>query len=247
MKGDDRVRHCIDCNLNVYNFSAMSERGIQRLLLAKNGRICGRWYRRSDGTIITADCPVGFRARVKKISLVAGTALSTLLSLSPAAAQTSGTLSDSTARIENNETGSGIIVVTVMDEVGALIQKARVTVLDSLNKTIVEGETNDVGGFRAAGLKSGSYSLRVASIGFGQSETRGVVVSSEKDEKVKVAMRVSAAIMGVVVELQGAPLLPEGRGDTPILLAPVPAVDVAGVQKPRTIRRLFSKMKGDTK
>lgn len=108
MQGDHRVRHCSECNLNVYNFSATPEREIQELLLAKNERLCARWFRRSDGTILTADCPVGFRARVRKISLAAGSALSALLILSPAAAQTSDKTLDSTAKIENSDIGSGV-------------------------------------------------------------------------------------------------------------------------------------------
>jgi hypothetical protein len=130
MNGDERVRHCADCSLDVYNFSAMTERQIQRLLLATNGRLCARWYRRRDGTILTADCPVGFRARVRKISLVAGTALSALFSMSPAVGQTAGSASDSTSKIESSENGRGVIVVRVEDESGAMIQKAQVTVLN---------------------------------------------------------------------------------------------------------------------
>lgn len=249
MKGDERARLCTDCSLDVYNFSAMTEREIQRLLIAKNGRLCARWFRRSDGTILTADCPVGFRARVRKISLVAGTALSALLSMSPAAAQTSGKACGSTAKIENSESGGGVIVVTVADETGAVIQKAKVTVLDSLNKTVVEGETDDVGEFRAAGLRSGSYSLQVISMGFEQSETQGIVFPVEKKGRITVSVRMSvamSALMGVLVESQGTPL-PEGSGDAPILLPLAPAPDTIPVQKPNTIRRLFSKIRSNTK
>src|SRR5436305_12755958 len=124
MQGDHRVRHCSECNLNVYNFSAMTERQIQRLLLTTNGRLCARWYRRSDGTILTSDCPVGFRARVKKVSLVAGTALSAVFTMSPAIAQTSGKASNPTSRIESSEAGRGVIFVRVQDESGAVIQKS---------------------------------------------------------------------------------------------------------------------------
>src|SRR5260221_9302163 len=61
MIGDERVRHCNDCNLNVYNFSAMTEREVARLLAARQGRLCGRFYRRADRTILTQKCPAGLR------------------------------------------------------------------------------------------------------------------------------------------------------------------------------------------
>src|SRR5882672_2587042 len=86
MKGDGRSRHCDQCNLNVYNFSEMTEREIKRLLADSNGRVCGRLYRRSDGTILTRDCPVGFRAVVRRVSRVAGAALSAAMSVIPLAA-----------------------------------------------------------------------------------------------------------------------------------------------------------------
>jgi len=42
MGGDDRVRYCDQCKLNVYNFSAMSSSEIEQLLLKSTGRVCGR-------------------------------------------------------------------------------------------------------------------------------------------------------------------------------------------------------------
>jgi hypothetical protein len=60
MTGDDRVRFCNACNLNVYNFASMTSKEVRSLIT--NGRVCGRLYRRVDGTLITRDCPVGLRA-----------------------------------------------------------------------------------------------------------------------------------------------------------------------------------------
>jgi hypothetical protein len=62
MQGDDRVRFCRHCSLNVYNLSAMTRAEAERLVTTHEGRLCGAFYRRPDGTILTADCPVGLRA-----------------------------------------------------------------------------------------------------------------------------------------------------------------------------------------
>lgn len=59
MQGDDRSRFCSHCRLNVYNLSAMTEEEGERLIIEKEGKLCGRIYRRKDGTVITKDCPVG--------------------------------------------------------------------------------------------------------------------------------------------------------------------------------------------
>jgi hypothetical protein len=71
MRGDDRVRHCGECRLNVYNLSAMSRREAEALVRGKEGRLCVRFFRRADGTMITRDCPAGIRALRRKAARLA--------------------------------------------------------------------------------------------------------------------------------------------------------------------------------
>lgn len=61
MEGDNRVRFCSLCQLNVYNISEMPRREAEKLIESQNDQLCLRLYRRHDGTLITADCPVGRR------------------------------------------------------------------------------------------------------------------------------------------------------------------------------------------
>lgn len=76
MQGDERKRFCGECRLNVYNLSAMTKREAETLLINSEGRLCVRFYRRADGTILTQDCPVGW-ARVKqRVSRIATAAFS---------------------------------------------------------------------------------------------------------------------------------------------------------------------------
>lgn len=62
MKGNERVRFCDHCSLNVYNLSAMPREAAAALVRATEGRMCVRFHRRADGTMLTQDCPVGMRA-----------------------------------------------------------------------------------------------------------------------------------------------------------------------------------------
>ncbi len=62
MTGDDRVRFCAQCRLNVYNLSDMSREEAEAFLSDREGKTCVRMFRRSDGTVLTRDCPVGLRA-----------------------------------------------------------------------------------------------------------------------------------------------------------------------------------------
>jgi hypothetical protein len=50
------VRFCGKCQLNVYNLSGMSRRDAERVVGAREGRVCVRFYRRPDGTVMTRDC-----------------------------------------------------------------------------------------------------------------------------------------------------------------------------------------------
>lgn len=68
MIGNNRQRYCGDCKLNVYNLSGMSRLEAENLILKSEGRVCVRYFKRNDGTVITEDCPVGWQAVKKKMS-----------------------------------------------------------------------------------------------------------------------------------------------------------------------------------
>jgi hypothetical protein len=59
MEGDDRVRFCGECRLSVYNLSAMGRAEAEHLVREREGRLCVRFFRRDDGTMLTQDCPRG--------------------------------------------------------------------------------------------------------------------------------------------------------------------------------------------
>jgi hypothetical protein len=96
MKGDDRLRHCAQCDRDVHNLSAMTYVEIDaffyRVSTAPSGEPlpCASVFKRTDGTILTADCPVGLSRRQRRavltstltiggIALAAATALATLI------------------------------------------------------------------------------------------------------------------------------------------------------------------------
>lgn len=59
MTGDERARFCGQCSKHVYNLSGMSREEAESLVQDTEGSVCVRFYRRADGTVLTADCPVG--------------------------------------------------------------------------------------------------------------------------------------------------------------------------------------------
>jgi hypothetical protein len=88
MIGDERVRFCGPCQKNVYNLSAMASEEAESLLAQREGSICIRLYRREDGTVLTADCPVGVRRRRVSRAVVAAAGTGALAAMAAAAFST---------------------------------------------------------------------------------------------------------------------------------------------------------------
>src|SRR5262245_1304984 len=77
MTGNERVRFCSQCQLQVYNISEMSREEAGLLIVSHSGRrLCGRIHRRPDGTVMTRDCfsvrRAAGRATARLVTLAAG-------------------------------------------------------------------------------------------------------------------------------------------------------------------------------
>jgi hypothetical protein len=77
---DERVRFCSQCDLNVYNLSNMSRQEAEALITKTEGRLCVRFYRKADGSILTQNCPVGLKAIKRRVAWVARVVLGMVLS-----------------------------------------------------------------------------------------------------------------------------------------------------------------------
>ena len=81
MIGSERKRHCGECKLNVYNLSGMTRTEAESFLIKSENRVCVRFYRRADGSLLTQDCPVGWQAVKKRISKTAAAFVSLIFGL----------------------------------------------------------------------------------------------------------------------------------------------------------------------
>jgi hypothetical protein len=68
MQGDERARFCAECRLHVYDVSAMNRDEAEKLVFETEGRVCIRFFRREDGTVLTKDCPVGLRMLRRRLA-----------------------------------------------------------------------------------------------------------------------------------------------------------------------------------
>lgn len=79
MAGDARARFCVQCSKHVYNLSAMTAEGAANLIQEKEGNLCVRFYRRKDDTVLTADCPVGAAAVVRRVKRLVAVGIGVLV------------------------------------------------------------------------------------------------------------------------------------------------------------------------
>src|SRR5207247_234468 len=77
MVGDERARHCAQCDKQVFNLSELTRAEAEALIEEKAGKLCARYYQRTDGTILLADCTIGIAA-ARKRKVVAAAALALL-------------------------------------------------------------------------------------------------------------------------------------------------------------------------
>jgi hypothetical protein len=199
MVGDDHVRHCAHCDLDVYNFSAMTSEEVAQLVASSKGhRLCGRLYRRMDGTLLTSDCPVGVRAKIRRVSLRVGAALAAAMATNVAVAESPRLQTSSLVQIE--QTGTGVELV-VFDASRAAIPHAQVTVTDRSGSKIAQGITNAVGHFRSVNLPPDNYTLTIQVPGFSIAKIT-VTVPKLQVVTVDATLEVASAGMGVVVDFQ---------------------------------------------
>ena len=66
MPGNDRIRFCGRCDLNVYNLTVMSREEIDALVRSRNGRLCGRLYLRGGRKATLRDCAGGRRVKLAR-------------------------------------------------------------------------------------------------------------------------------------------------------------------------------------
>lgn len=203
MTGNERTRHCELCSLNVYNVSELTTIQVERLIQAREGRLCIRMYRRSDGTVLTRDCPVGLRAVQKRVARFAGATLATVLGLfsvsfgqkadkDPIDASKVKIVRTMHQELESELTG------TITDTVGAVIPGGEIKLLRKDDKKPITARANDEGVYLFKGLSAGVYSLEVpSSKGFSAKKITNIEIHTNESITLNIPLVVSEE--GVVV------------------------------------------------
>ena len=206
MIGNDQVRFCAHCNLEVTDLSAMTRHEAMRLVARSQGRLCVRLIQRPDGGIVSRTVPEKLHRISRRVSQIAAGAFTATLSLSSAAAQT-GTDSAVGARREQEaiarmipqpELGSSLSGI-ISDPNGAVISGATLTLTNPQTSLAFVFTTTDDGVYRFSLLKAGHYSLAVEAPGFTRTEIPEVELLGDVNRTLNFSMEIPQVIAEVEV------------------------------------------------
>ena len=80
MQGDHRSRHCAQCDKRVYNLANLTRDEAMALFSNPDDLPCVQLWKRADGTVLTADCPVGLRRlRARRTRALSAALFATLM------------------------------------------------------------------------------------------------------------------------------------------------------------------------
>jgi hypothetical protein len=213
MAGDERVRHCTLCSLNVYNFAEMTRDEVRQLLVRTEGRVCARLYRRADGTVLTRDCPAGLRALRRRASRIAAAVIAALLTLpSLAFGRTTAKKprvdkhgSRVTLRIERIATPRPAqLDGVVRDEDGTPIPGVTIAVRNETSTRQINAITDANGAFAIASLEDGVYRVEVMLQGFKPATIHHLPLKASEMTHASVALRlepVTEVLVGAIAPM----------------------------------------------
>jgi len=170
----------------------MTSSEIEALLSQREGRLCARLYQRTDGTVLTKNCPVGFRATFLRATGFATATLSALLSLASATSAQSTQKRDTTAQ---GQPDAAALFLEIIDPSGAVIPNAFVTIKNESTSKESVLRTDNSGRARVSGLPNGQYEVAIVSPGFATKTLAHISLPNPELRRVQLNL----GLMGEVV------------------------------------------------
>jgi hypothetical protein len=207
MIGNDLVRFCAHCQLNVHNLSEISPKEVVKLVIHSRDRLCVRYRRRPLETIQTSDLPRQLYQIRQRASRIAAGAFSAALSFSSGAAAqaaspsravlSSGTEITAFKEMTHNESlpaPNSTIVGIILDPAGAAVPGSRVTLIDERNGTEQIATSNGDGEFQFQSLEAGTYTLKVQQTGFVAAVINNIVLDGMNEYRLTANLEVAEGL-----------------------------------------------------
>jgi ankyrin repeat protein len=209
MAGNDQVRFCEHCQLDVTNLSSMTRENAMQLVARSQGRLCVKFITTPKGRILTGAKPEKLYRIRRRISRIAATAFSATISVSTAMAQNPAVSTANNPQeilLVENRTQAETIVDEftagvsgmVKDHEGAAISNATVVLVDretGEERTVISSAPGD---YAFEFLPQGDYLLWARKPGFRtESEVLTVAANTRIEADVEMSERAKTiAVMG---------------------------------------------------
>ena len=209
MIGNDQVRFCEHCSLQVSDLSTMTRPEARRLVARSQGRLCVRYIQRPDGGPSLSAFPQKLYRISRRVSRIAAGAFTATLSLSNAVAQTRSNApapqETSQVAVTTGQRGSlpkentASLSGTITDQNDAVIPNAAVRLVNTASGAEQTTTTSDNGEYLFQALSAGAYTLFVTAPGFKTMQMNEVQVQSGSGERVNATLEVGMIAMGGAV------------------------------------------------
>ena len=227
MTGDHRVRFCDLCNLPVYNIARMTRREASALIAKSEGRVCAQLYRRTDGTIITKDCPVGLRALRRRAAKAAGVVFAMIMSLAGSVAGQKPSSKDKsschqqvkiTRKTFAGASDNSVLTATILDPNGAVVAGAKIALTNQATRKTDEAESNNEGRL-LVNIPGGTYDIAIKSPGFSKLTVTDVKVGAKEIVTAEIFLLPDEGTVTVGILLAGPPLIDTSSSSTTIIIS----------------------------
>jgi carboxypeptidase family protein/ankyrin repeat protein len=190
MTGNDQIRFCKHCDLDVHNLSQMTRSQAQRLIDRSNGRLCVRYHHDSAGQPLTLPVRQKLHRIGQRTSRIAAGAFTATLSVTSAVAQNSTSSQSANwnppnaAQQDTRWTLGSSIVGTITDQNGAVISGATIFLSNDDMSVSLYVSTDLNGQFKIESLQLGVYNLRIEAPGFAAEQTAAVYLQANGETRV---------------------------------------------------------------
>jgi Carboxypeptidase regulatory-like domain/Ankyrin repeats (3 copies)/Ankyrin repeats (many copies) len=193
MSGNDQVRFCEHCSLQVHNLSAMTRNQAERLVARSKGRLCVRYHHDAAGQ--PAPLPLfpklhRINRRVSRIAAGAFTAtisMTSAMAQGPAGADVNQPVATQLAR---RWAPGASVTGLIKDEQGAVISGATIFISNTELNVSLYASTGFDGQFKIENLQPGSYNVRIEAPGFAADQTDGLYVQPSGELRVDRTLQV---------------------------------------------------------
>ena len=220
MIGNEQARFCQHCSLFVHDLSKITRKDVVKLVASSRGKLCVRYYRRQDGVVNTAPHAQPLTQIKRRLSRIAAGAFTATLSLaSSVAAQSPPAMSRNMPGVieparakdtahENNLDGqTATLVGTVFDPAKAVVDAAKITLINEKTGEEQSVRSADDGTFRFQATEAGNYQLKVVAPGFILYQQEKIVLRPGAEERVDATLDVGLILGGAVMIVPDTPLV----------------------------------------